>query len=194
MVLALKTNKIYKLLERWKLYRVHRRLRKGLKILIAVVLGALLLAGLYVKAAVLILMICMVFSVVLTYASLMAMVSKTKEDTKRVLDSFIIENAQEIYNSVKNGNHQAAATYSERLRIRLTEELGLSRAGNTLRHRDSNSAILFSYDNSLTAQITGGVLELKTSFDLVFPIEFAGETLSDLRIPLEVKSLYVVKY
>jgi len=148
----------------------------------------------YVKAAVLILVICMVFSAVLTYASLMSMAAKTKEDTQRVLDSFIIENAEEIYNSVKNGNHQATAAYSERLRVKLAEELGLSRTGNTLRHQDSNSAILFSYDNSLTSQITGGVLELKTNFDLVFPIEFAGQRLTDLRIPMEVKSLYVVKY
>ena len=47
MVLTLKANEIYEVFGRWKLYRVHRRLRKGIKILIAVVLGALLLAGLY---------------------------------------------------------------------------------------------------------------------------------------------------
>ena len=47
MVLTLKANKIYGLFGRWKLYHVHRRLRKAVKILIAVVIGALLLAGLY---------------------------------------------------------------------------------------------------------------------------------------------------
>jgi len=47
MVLALRKNKIYELLWRWKLYRVNRNSRKALKILICVVIGALVLASLY---------------------------------------------------------------------------------------------------------------------------------------------------
>jgi|GEM_PF-3845830 len=43
MILTLNPNKIYEYLERWKLYRVQRIRRKGFKILISVVLGALLL-------------------------------------------------------------------------------------------------------------------------------------------------------
>jgi len=47
MVSALRKNKIYELLWRWKLYRVNRNSRKAVKILIAVVIGALVLASLY---------------------------------------------------------------------------------------------------------------------------------------------------
>ena len=47
MVLALQTNKIYELLGRWKLYHVNEKYRKAVKILISIVIGALLLAGLY---------------------------------------------------------------------------------------------------------------------------------------------------
>ena len=148
----------------------------------------------YVKTVVLILVISMVFSVVLTYSSLMAMVAKTKEDTQRVLDSFIIENAEIIYGSVKNGNHQTTAAYSERLRVLLAEELGINKTGGTLHSKDGRGDIVFTYDDSVTSQIKSGVLELKTNFDLVFPVDFAGNKITDLRIPIEVKALYVVKY
>lgn len=47
MILTTHRSRIYALLSRWRLYRVHENTRKAIKILIAVVLGALLLAGLY---------------------------------------------------------------------------------------------------------------------------------------------------
>lgn len=47
MLLTTYRSRIYALLSRWRLYRVHENTRKAIKILIAVVLGALLLAGLY---------------------------------------------------------------------------------------------------------------------------------------------------
>lgn len=47
MILQCSNKKIYLLLRRLELYRVHPRYTKAIKILISVVLGALLLAGLY---------------------------------------------------------------------------------------------------------------------------------------------------
>jgi len=47
MVLAIENQKSYEVFRRWKLYRVDEKCRKALKILISVVVGALLLAGLY---------------------------------------------------------------------------------------------------------------------------------------------------
>lgn len=47
MVTAIYKNKLHEVYRRWRLYRVIEKARKAIKILIAVVLGALLLAGLY---------------------------------------------------------------------------------------------------------------------------------------------------
>ena len=47
MLLTTHRSRIYALLSRWRLYRVHENTRKAIKILIAVVLGALLLFTLY---------------------------------------------------------------------------------------------------------------------------------------------------
>ena len=47
MILQCSNKKIYLLLRRLELYRVHPRYTKAVKILLAVVIGALLLAGLY---------------------------------------------------------------------------------------------------------------------------------------------------
>jgi|GEM_PF-3354441 len=47
MVLAIENQKSYEVFRRWKLYRVDEKCRKALKVLMAVVIGALVLAGLY---------------------------------------------------------------------------------------------------------------------------------------------------
>ena len=136
----------------------------------------------------------MIFSVIFTYVSLMITISRTREDTQRVLDSFIIENAAGIYQSVKNGNHRTLnSNYDTRFRNLVVAELGLTRVGNNAYHATDSGDIIFHYNNPVTTNITNGVLELKTTFEIVVPVYFAGNKLFDLHVPLEVKSLYVLK-
>jgi hypothetical protein len=47
MVLVIRRSRIYALFGRWRFNSVHENGRKAIKILIAVVIGALILAGLY---------------------------------------------------------------------------------------------------------------------------------------------------
>jgi hypothetical protein len=149
----------------------------------------------YVKTAVIILVISMLFSVVFTYISLMITVSRTRDDTQRVLDSFIIENASEIYDSVKNGNNTTLNNdYSNEFRKRVFNELWLMQVGGSpMYHSGTDGKVIFYYDNPVTTTIRSDVLELKTQYEIVMPVSFAGQKLFDLRIPMEVKSLYIMK-
>ena len=142
-----------------------------------------------------ILVISMIFAAIFAYASLSSIVRKAKEDTQRVLDSFVIENAAEIYASIKNGNHDAIGReYSERFIDRLHTELGLSRQASVLYNRSMNHEVIFQFNDTLTGTVRNDVLELKTDFKIIVPVWFAGNKLFDLTIPLQVKSLYVLKY
>ena len=148
----------------------------------------------YVWTSVFILVVVMIFSVVFTYVSLMITISRTREDTQRVLDSFVIENAEEIYQSVKNGNHTTLNnSYDEKFKNLIASELGLTRTATKMYSQTENNDIMFQYDNPVTTSIRNDVLELQTTFEIVIPIGFAGKKLFDFRIPLEVKSLYVMK-
>ena len=145
--------------------------------------------------AIVVLVLVMIFSVVLTYASLMTIVSTTKEDTQRVLDGFVIENATQIYQSIKKGNNSTTANeYNERFQALICVELGLDNSGTMLYNEAIDKEIIYYYTNPLTTNLKDDILELKTDFELIIPISFAGQKLFDLRIPLEVKSLYVLKY
>ena len=58
----------------------------------------------HIKTAVIVLITAMILSLVLTYASIMTVITNTKSNAERMLDSFVIENSTLIYSSIKNGN------------------------------------------------------------------------------------------
>ena len=147
----------------------------------------------HIKSAVLVLIMMMLFSLIFFYASMMSTVSRARDDTQRVLDSFCIEKAVVIYDSIKNGNKQmVSGTYTTEFMAKIADELGLSRTGNTGFHR-SGSDIIFQYTNPLTANLKNDTLSLTMDFEIVMPINFAGQKVTDMRVPLKVESIYVLK-
>lgn len=58
----------------------------------------------YFTPCVIVLVIAMILSVVLFYASTMTIVQTTRENTEMVLDSFVMKNSIEIYDSIKQGH------------------------------------------------------------------------------------------
>ena len=147
----------------------------------------------YIKTAAIILVISMLFSVMLFYAFAMSTVSRTRDDTQRVLDSFCTRKSIEIYGSIKNGNnHMVKGTYTNEFMANLVAELGITRSGNNAFY-SNDSGIIFRYNSPLTANLINDTLNLTMNYEIVIPVSFAGETLVDLRIPQQVQSTFVLK-
>ena len=147
----------------------------------------------YVKTAMVILVIAMLFSLVLSYAFIMTTVSRVRDDTQRVLDSFCIDKSREIYESIKNGNNDMTSDiYTTEFMSRLVAELGLTRSGENAYHERGGN-VIFRYTNPLTANLDSDTLSLTTEFDVVIPVSFADRELFELRIPLKVSSVLVLK-
>ena len=148
----------------------------------------------YVKTAVGILILAMILSVVLTFASIMTIVSTTKENTQRVLDSFVMRNSQLIYDSIKSGNDFTENIDANIFLVAFDGELSLDLSGNMLYSKDMEGNVIFKMTNPLTANQVDNTLKLQTSYDLLIPVRFAGKKLFDLRIPVTVKASYTLKY
>lgn len=58
----------------------------------------------YIPACVMIVILCMLIAVFMTFASAVNMIQISERNSRIVLDSFVMKNSIEIYNSVKNGN------------------------------------------------------------------------------------------
>ena len=58
----------------------------------------------HIKTAVLILVAAIVFSAVFLYSSIMTIIQASRDQTKRVLDDFVMHNSIIIYDALKNGD------------------------------------------------------------------------------------------
>lgn len=147
----------------------------------------------HIKTAVIVLIIAMLLSLVFMYASIMSVVSSTKSNTERVLDSFVIENATYIYNSIKNGNDFTTSIDANYYIFKTSSELSLDISGGMLYNRDEQGGYNFRMTNPQTFFTVSNTLNLTTTYDLLFPINFAGKRVMELRIPIKVKASYNLK-
>lgn len=147
----------------------------------------------HIKTAVIVLIIAMLLSLVFMYANLMSVISSTKSNTERVLDSFVMENATYIYNSIKNGNDFTARINENYYIAKTFSELSLDFSGVMLYSRDEQGGYNFRMTNPQTFFTVGNTLNLTTTYDLLFPIYFAGRQVMELRVPIRVKASYNLK-
>ena len=64
----------------------------------------------YIQVCVLIIVICMILSVFVTFASAVNVVRLTERNTKTVLESYVTKNSIEIYNAIKKSHE---STYDD---------------------------------------------------------------------------------
>lgn len=148
----------------------------------------------YITPCVLIIVIATIFSGILTYASAISKVNIIRENSKIVLDSYITENAVEIYNSIKQGNDFTEALNEDKYRTSLKEFCTL----------DINGTKMYSYDSegnerySITAPElffkTENELELQVGYTVYVPIRFMGVTVSTANVPVKVTSDLAEKF
>lgn len=147
----------------------------------------------HIKTAIIVLITAMILSLALTYASLLSIVSSTKSNTERVLDSFVLENSTYIYDSIKNG-HDFTSSIDEYYYIyKISSELSLDYSIGMLYSRNEQGGYHFRMTNPQTRFTVSNTLNLTTTYDLLFPIHFAGKQVMELRIPIQVKVSYNLK-
>ena len=147
----------------------------------------------HVKTAVMVLVISMVLSLVLAYASIMTIVQTTKSNTERVLNSFVIENSTYIYNSIKNGDDFTTAINANYFVSQFSLENSLDFDGNFLYNKDDRGVSIFKMTNPTTHFSVDNTLNLTTTFDLLIPVQFAGKQVTEIRIPIKVTASYNLK-
>ena len=147
----------------------------------------------HIKTAVIVLAVSMMLSAVLTYASLMTVVDITRDNTIRVLDSFVMHNSTEIYDSLKNGTDFTRTLDAVYYKNTLKSELSLDLSGDVLYCIDENGSTKWSMTNPTVTFDCSNTLKLKASYTVIIPVRFAGREITSLRLPQTVKSYYTLK-
>ena len=147
----------------------------------------------HIKTAVIVLITAMILSLVLSYASIMTIVQTTKSNTERVLNSFVIENSTYIFSSIKNGNNFTAAIDANYFVTKFSLDGTLDYDGRYFYNRDSKGVYNFRMTIPQTTFTVNNTLNLTCTFDILLPLDFAGKRVTELRIPIKVKTSYNLK-
>lgn len=98
----------------------------------------------YVSTSVMIVIICMLLSVFVTFAVAVNTVKTVKRNSRVVLDSFVMQNSIEIYNSIKQGNNKTDGIDAAEYREALTEFCTLEKRGYCYYNYDSDGDLCVS--------------------------------------------------
>ena len=148
----------------------------------------------HVKTAVLVLAIVLIFSVVLLYSSIMTIAQASRDQTQRVLDDFILHNSVEIYDSLKNGDDFSSELDEIFYKSQIFSAFSLDIFRSSLYSVDEQGEAQYVISNPRVGYEVRNTLKLVASYDLSIPIRLAGQHLFDLKMPMTVKSYYVLKY
>lgn len=147
----------------------------------------------YITPCIITLVIAMIFSAVLFYANCMTIIQTTRANTQRVLDSFVMKNSIEIYESIKQG-HDFTKEFDENLFVLETNsELSLDLSSGYMYNRGDEGEVVYKITRPTVTYKVDKALKLKADYVLMLPVMFAGERLFDLNIPLSVTSNFTLK-
>jgi hypothetical protein len=144
----------------------------------------------YIKTAVIVLIISMILSLVLTYASILTIVETSKVNTERVLNSFVIENSTYVFNSIKNGNDFTSSIDAVYFVSKYLADGTLDFDGSSLYNKNRKDGYVYRLSIPQIIFTQTNTLNLTCTYNLMIPFEFAGKRFTELIIPIKVKTSF----
>ena len=149
--------------------------------------------GGYITACIIILVIAMVLSVVLFYAHCMTILQTTKDNAELVLEGFILKNATEIYQSIKQG-HDLTERFNESVFFsEFTRRFSFIARANHLYRYSENGQMLYALLMPKVSYQVEHTLKLQVQYRVMIPVRFAGKQLFSLYIPQTVTRSFTLK-
>ena len=147
----------------------------------------------YFTPCVVILVIAMILSVVLFYATTKSTIETTRDNTKRVLDSYVMKHSIDIYSSIKQGSDFTEDIENSFYISSVSSELSLDYGTGYLYTVDANGEIIYRMTNPNVTYRVDNTLKLEASYDLQIPVWFAGEIIYWFTVPITVGSSLTLK-
>lgn len=148
----------------------------------------------YVFPCVMIVVVCMILSVVIFFASAVSMVRITEENTKIVLDSYIMKNSIQIYDSIKQGNDYTEALDRDEYINALCNFCTLEKSGSYLYNYNDDGSLKYRMTYPVITFRKENTLKVQLAYMLYVPVWFDGKIVRYAVIPVTVDSSFNEKF
>ena len=141
----------------------------------------------YVSISVLIIVICMILSVFVMFASAVNVVNVVKSNTKTVLENHVTYVAINIFNSIKRGTNKTDKLDSVTFSKNLADFCTFETSGEFMYHKDENGESDYYISTPQLGFAERGKLRLYAGFTLYVPIHFDRIKIGTASIPIRVE-------
>lgn len=148
----------------------------------------------YIFPCIMIVVVCMMLSVFIFFAGAVNLVRITKENTKIVLDSYVMKNSIAMYNSIKQG-HDFTEVLDQNVYIdNLCSFCTLVKSDYFLYAYDENGQIKYMMTQPTITFRVENTLKIRLSYTVYVPVRFNGKITRYAIIPATVDSSFTEKF
>ena len=148
----------------------------------------------YFQACVMILILCMLIAVCLTFVTAVNTIRVVERNARIVLDSFVMENSIIIYDSIKNGHDFTEAVDVSRFQAKLADYNNLTKSGAYYYHYDADGDLDYRISTPYLSMIQTNSLKIAANYTITIPIYFAGIQVTQVSIPVTIESKWTDKF
>lgn len=148
----------------------------------------------YVQACVMILILCMLIAICLTFASTVNTIRTVERNARIVLDSFVMENSILIYDSIKDGHDFTETVDIGEYRSQLADYNDLSGSGMYLYHFCEDESWDYCISRPDLSMTESNTLKIAAHYRIIIPIHFAGKQVASVSIPMTVETKWTDKH
>ena len=141
----------------------------------------------YIQVCVIILALCIVLSVFLTFVYAVNFVRLTERNTKTVLEQYVTKNAIQIYDSIKQGTNKTDAINETEYIENLVSFCSFTRGHSYLYHYSGGDEPDYYISIPTVSFAEHNRLRLILTYTVYVPLRFAGKTVTTAEIPVTVK-------
>lgn len=148
----------------------------------------------YIPICVAVVILCMLISIFVTFASAVNIIRQTERNSRVVLDSYVMKNSIEIYNSIKQGGDDTAALDADEYISDFSFFNSLDFRGNVLYCCDENGSELYRISKPTLSFVQDHHLKIQVQYKITIPLYFAGVKVTEVTVPLTVVSRFDEKF
>lgn len=142
----------------------------------------------YIPICVMVVILCMLLSVFVSFASAVNVIRQTERNARVVLDNFVMTNSIAIYDSIKNGNDSTNTLNGSEYIHAFSSFNSLDLSGGLLYRYDEDGSELYRTTQPVISFVQDKHLKVKAEFEITVPLYFAGIRVTEATVPITVIS------
>ncbi len=148
----------------------------------------------YITICAAVVIVCMILSVFVTFASAVNIIRQTERNSRVVLDSYVMTNSIAIYDAIKQGDDYTGTLDADGYISEFSSFNSLDFRKNLLYCCDENGVEQYRLTKPTLSFVQDHHLKIQVKYNILIPLYFAGVKVTEVNVPITVVSRFDEKF